>query len=92
MLLSVNNDNDYYNTTYTDKHAMITSTGDVYPYIQQLVASLDAQQPQQKLPHLPADLQQITTPLHPQKWEELLQSYPDREFAQYTVAGLQKGF
>ena len=52
----------------TDKHAMITSTGDhIYPYIQQL-ASLDTQQPQQKLPHLPADLQKITTPLHLQKF------------------------
>ena len=71
---------------------MITPTGvNVYPCMQQL-ASLDAQQPQQKLPHFPADLQQISTPLHLRKWEELLQSYPDREFAQYIVAGLREGF
>ena len=71
---------------------MIISTGvNTYPYMQQL-ASLDAQRPQQSLLHLPAELQQIITPLHPHKWEELLQSYPDREFAQYIVNGLRNGF
>lgn len=30
--------------------------------------------------------------MHPQKWEELLQSYPDREFAQYIIAGLCNSF
>ena len=71
---------------------MIISTGvNIYPYMQQL-ASLDAQQPQQPLPHLPAELQQIITPLHPNKWEELLQSHPDREFAQYIVDGLRNSF
>lgn len=65
--------------------------GDTYPYMQQL-ASLDAQRPQQPLPLRPANLQQITTPLHPHKWEELLQNYPDRDLAQYVVAGLRNGF
>ena len=58
----------------------------------QQLARLDAQQPQQPLPHLPVELQQIITPLRPNKWEELLQSYPDREFAQYIVDDLRNGF
>ena len=58
----------------------------------QQLASLDAQQPQQSLLHLPAELQQTITPLHPRKWEELLQSYPDHEFAQYVINGLHNGF
>ena len=70
---------------------MTLAGGNTYPYMQQL-ASLDAQRPQQPQPHLPAKLQQITTPLHPHKWEELLQSYPDRDLAQYVVAGLRNGF
>ena len=71
---------------------MTTPIGhNTYPYMQQL-SGLDAYQPQQQLPHLPAELQQITTPLLPHIWEELLLSYPDREFAQYIVAGLRDGF
>ena len=42
--------------------------------------------------HIDPHLLPITTPLHVGIWEQCLASHPDKQFAQYIVQGLHKGF
>ena len=43
-------------------------------------------------PAIPPLLQCITTPLRAKAWEKYLADYPDQEFAQYLLHGIQRGF
>jgi len=43
-------------------------------------------------PNIPPQLQHIITPLRAEAWKKYLTNYPDQEFAQYLLQGIQHGF
>ena len=61
-----------------------------YIYTLHLLA-LDSCRPVNQV-ELPTFLQQVTTPLIANRWEESLQDHADRNFASYITSGIQHGF
>ena len=61
-----------------------------YIYTPHLLA-LDSCRPVNQV-ELPTFLQQVTTPLIANRWEESLQEHADRNFASYITLGIQQGF
>ena len=59
-------------------------------YIPQLLA-LNSCRPVNQV-ELPTFLQEMTTPLIANRWEESLQDHADRDFASYITSGIQHGF
>lgn len=53
--------------------------------------ALNACQPPKRFT-LPGKLEEITCPLITQVWEQELKGYPDKQFAQYILAGIKNGF
>ena len=45
-----------------------------------------------RLSQLPPELQQINTPLRVEEWENLLRPHPDRQFCEYLLQGMRRGF
>ena len=61
-----------------------------YIYTLHLLA-LDSCRPVNQV-ELPTFLEQVTTPLIANRWEESLQDHADRNFASYITSGIQHGF
>ena len=44
------------------------------------------------LSEIPSELQGVQTPLRADVWEKYLSTHPDREFCEYLLSGIRKGF